>query len=132
MHTKSTIRNFASPELWIRVFARRASRRGEQVSVSPAKSLQNFSWWDILKVARTHFEQNAAGVLRTFKNRPLERHGKEKKVRGKGIPAARNYHRKKLLLWMSRRKRWNVGGMVVSLLFLKKVKILHPKHKVYN
>jgi len=41
------------------MLASRAVRRGEQSSLSPAQNLQNSLWWDILNVARTHFERDS-------------------------------------------------------------------------
>ena len=49
---RSTFRDFA------KLSPRPRLRRGEQSSLSPAQNLQNSLWWDILNVARTHFERD--------------------------------------------------------------------------
>gem|GEM_PF-5252132 len=39
--------------------ASRATGRGEHSDLSPAKKLKSFEMWDILNLARTHFEKNS-------------------------------------------------------------------------
>jgi len=51
--------SFNAPWDYVAQFlASRASGRGEHSDLSPAKKLKSFELWDILKIARTHFERN--------------------------------------------------------------------------
>ena len=64
--------------------ASRASRRGEQTSLSASQNLQNPVWWTIIENTRTFFKRNTCDVSQNPK--PLGRGGKERSWRGRKFP----------------------------------------------